>query len=86
MSQLRVKEALGSPNIVARNKKGREIWVHDRIAVRASDTEKEGKAGVVLFVIKDRAGTPGSSQGEEKLLTAVITFDEKKQVESFSCQ
>lgn len=86
MSQLQIKEALGSPNIAARDKKGKEIWVYDRIAVRASDTEKDGKAGVVLFVIKDRTATPASSQDGEKLLTAVITFDEKKQAESFSCQ
>lgn len=86
MSQLQAREALGPPNITARDKKGREIWVHDRMAVRASDTEKEGKAGVILFIIKDRTGIPGSSQGEEKLLTVVITFDEKKQVESFSYQ
>ena len=36
MSQTEVVEALGSPNMVTRDKEGKESWVYDKIASTAT--------------------------------------------------
>ena len=97
MAQAEVAEALGSPNIVTKDRDDDETWVYDKIATEASysnDTASgAGLAGAGgtpgsslilggLFGSYSRsAGAAGSSQ---RTLTVVIKFDPRKRVKDFS--
>ncbi len=80
MAQDQVVIALGSPNIVTKDKDDKETWVYDKIAteVRASGTE-----GIMLF-FQTGADYVRRQDVSQKTLTVVIKFDENKRVESFS--
>ena len=94
MSQTEVAEALGSPNIVTRDKDGKEAWVYDKIASEASYSTSSGGIGSVGGV----AGTTlvlglfggsysqqaGSASTTQKTLTVIIKFDQSHLVDTFS--
>ena len=78
-SQSAVIDILGSPNIVTKDTKGREVWTYDRIS---SDKKSEAGGFWFLFVGKSSASSSSSS----KSLTVIITFDDKKNVLDFTYQ
>ncbi|TLU54780.1 MAG: hypothetical protein FDX02_04345 [Chlorobium sp.] len=70
MTQAAVADALGSPNIAARDLDGKESWVYDRIATEASYSA--GTNGILSVLLGSRnAGAISSSQ---KNLTVIIKF------------
>ena len=93
MSQADLVSALGSPNILTRDSKGREAWVYDRFATeaRVTSTGYGGSTGAMAGV-----GTTlllGLLSGEmrdekvvssQRTLTVVIRFDLDGRVESFA--
>ena len=93
MSQTDVAEALGSPNIVTKDKDGKESWVYDKIASEASYSKSSvggaGGAGgvtgnVLILGILTGGYESGASSTTQKTLTVVIKYDDQKLVESFS--
>jgi outer membrane protein assembly factor BamE (lipoprotein component of BamABCDE complex) len=93
MSQTEVAEALGSPNIVTRDKNGKESWVYDKIAseVSYSKSNVAGAAGgagttgnTLLFGLIIGGYESGASSTTQKTLTVVIKFSQDHLVESFS--
>jgi len=93
MSQTEVAEALGSPNIVTKDKDGKESWIYDKIASEASYSKSSvggaGGAGgvtgnVLILGILTGGYESGASSTTQKTLTVVIKYDDEKLVESFS--
>ena len=77
MSGAEVMEALGSPNIVTTDEKGREVWVYDRITTERFYSEG---AGAWFFAFAGGGGVSGSSSTSQKTLTIIVKFDEDKKV------
>ncbi len=70
MSQAAVAEALGSPNIAARDLDGKESWIYDRLATEAAYST--GGNGILSILVGSRnAGAVSSTQ---KTLTVIIKF------------
>jgi len=93
MSQTEVAEALGSPNIVTKDKNGTESWIYDKIATEASYSKSNlgGVAGgggttgnTLLLGLITGAYESGASNTTQKTLTVVIKFGQDLLVESFS--
>jgi outer membrane protein assembly factor BamE (lipoprotein component of BamABCDE complex) len=93
MSQTDVAEALGSPNIVTRDKNGKVSWVYDKIASEASYSKSNvsGVAGgggttgnTLLLGLISGGYESGASSTTQKTLTVVIKFDQDHLVETFS--
>ena len=81
MSQADVSEALGSPNIVTKDREGKETWVYDKIASEASYSASRGYWTLILFGSSKESAQASSTQ---KTLTVVIKFDEKNAVEKIT--
>lgn len=81
MSQGDVASALGSPNIVTKDKDGRETWIYDKIASEASYSHDAGGVWLILGGYQKEGGARSSTQ---KTLTVVIKFDEQSNVEKVS--
>lgn len=97
MSQADVAAALGSPNIVTRDKEGRESWIYDKIATEASYRDSKGNvsgsvAGTTFVADTLLLGMIGGSQSRssgasattQKTLTVIIRFNNEGLVDSFS--
>lgn len=93
MSQTEVAEALGSPNIVTRDKNGKDSWIYDKIASEASYSKSNvtGAAGgagttgnTLLLGVIVGGYESGASSTTQKTLTVVIKFDQDHLVETFS--
>lgn len=97
MSQADVAAALGSPNIVTRDKDGKESWIYDKIATEASYRDSKGNvsgsvAGTTFVADTLLLGMIGGSQSRssgasattQKTLTVVIRFNNEGLVDSFS--
>jgi len=70
MSQGDVAAALGSPNIVSKDKTGMETWIYDKIATEVSySTAENGLAAI--FIGARRTGATSQTQ---KTLTVIIKF------------
>ena len=70
MSQAEVAEALGSPNIVTKDKEGIETWIYDKIASEVSYST--GSRGIVSIIIGEKA--TGAASRTQKTLTVIIKF------------
>jgi hypothetical protein len=81
MSQADVAAALGSPNIVTKDKEGHETWIYDKIASEVSYSQDMGGVWLILGGYHKEAGARGSTQ---KTLTIVIKFDEQSHVDKVS--
>ena len=81
MDQSEVVLALGSPNIVTRDKTGRETWVYDKISSEVSYKKSEGY-GTLLLIGGSRSS--GGVSSSKKTLTVVIKFSEDQMVDEFS--
>ena len=97
MSQAEVAEALGSPNIVTKDKEGFETWVYDKIASEVSYSSSTSSAsgaigaggvpGTTLLIGGIGGSTSrqsGAASSTQKTLTVVIHFDDNGAVKSFS--
>ena len=72
---------LGSPNIITRDSKGKEVWVYDKIYAQAEWTSSSQYGTVLILGFFKETRKFKTSQ---KTLTLIITFDNEGKVESFS--
>jgi outer membrane protein assembly factor BamE (lipoprotein component of BamABCDE complex) len=97
MSAAEVAEVLGSPNIVATDGQGREVWVYDKISTDVTYSRDSGGIGAVLLIGSASGGTAGGGLGSgsytrssgaqsrtQRTLTVVIKFDEQQKVRDFA--
>ncbi len=97
MSEAEVIEALGSPNIVSTDEKGREVWVYDKISTdRVYSTSSGGISSLILGggivgnallgggVSPSYKRGAGASSTSQRTLTIVIKFNEQKKVREFA--
>ena len=97
MSGGEVITALGSPNIVSTDEKGREVWVYDKIATdRVYSTSSGGVSTLFLGgaiigsglaaggVAPYYGSSAGASSTSQRTLTIIIKFDESKKVRDFA--
>ena len=78
MSGAQVAAALGSPNIVSTDEKGREVWIYDKIA---TDQVYSTSGAGLKFLTSGKSGAASTSQ---RTLTVIIKFDEQKLVRDFA--
>jgi len=71
--------ALGAPNIISKDRQGRETWTYDRI----SQDRDSQSSGFYFFIF---GSSRASSSKSSKSLTAIITFDDNKSVVDFAYQ
>lgn len=89
MSQADVATALGSPNIVSKDKEGVETWIYDKIATEVSYSGSSigGGAGGLLIGIGSGVGgalggglsgekAAGAAAQTQRTLTVIIKFKE----------
>lgn len=72
MSQADVAQALGSPNIVTKDARGKEAWIYDKAAKEVSYSQDQGGVWLILGGYSKEAGASRTSQ---KTITVVIKFD-----------
>lgn len=96
MSGAEVAQALGSPNIVSTDEKGREVWIYDKIATdKVYSTSRGGVSALILGVVTGGgvlgglgAGSTGYEAGaastSQRTLTVIIKFDEQGKVRDFA--
>lgn len=80
MSQAEVVTALGSPNMVTRDRSGVETWVYDKFSTdRAYSTSNGGVAGLVIGSggagVGGGASASGASSTVQRTLTIIIKFE-----------
>lgn len=73
MSEADVAQALGSPNIVTKDARGREAWIYDKAAKEISYSQDKGGVWLILGGYSKEAGAAKMSQ---KTLTVVIKFQD----------
>jgi outer membrane protein assembly factor BamE (lipoprotein component of BamABCDE complex) len=96
-SQAEVVAALGSPNMVTKDRDDNETWVYDKIATEASYSNSSvgvgGAAGAGAFlsptlllggVGANYSRSAGASSSTQRTLTVIIKFDKRGLVDSFS--
>ncbi len=76
-----VVNILGSPNIVTKDSKGKEVWVYDKIYAQAEWTNSSQYGTILILGFFKETKKLKTSQ---KTLTLIITFDNEGKVESFS--
>lgn len=85
MSQADVASALGSPNLVTRDKNGSETWIYDKISTEYAYSTSEGGVGALILGWGGNAAgglAPGYSQSSgaasrtQRTLTVIIKFKE----------
>lgn len=84
MDQPAVAAALGSPNIVTRDKAGHETWIYDKIASEASYSRDSGGTGLILSLIGIYSKEAGAVSTTQRTLTVIIKFDDNQLVDTFS--
>lgn len=81
MSGAEVASALGSPNIVSTDEKGREVWIYDKISTDVTYSESSSMGTLLLIGGQRNAGAQSKTQ---KTLTIIIKYDENKKVRDFA--
>ena len=97
MAQDEVAAALGSPNIVTKDREGDETWIYDKIATEASYSSDSGSVaglggggtapGSSLFLgilAGNYSKSAGASATTQKTLTVIIKFAINGRVKDFS--
>jgi len=86
-NQTEIIKVLGAPNIISKDKQGRETWTYDRIS-RNSEAKSGSMVGAGFFSVFSGAGgtSKSSSSTSSKSLTVVITFDNNKSVVDYAYQ
>ncbi len=87
-NQTEITKVLGAPNIISKDKSGRETWTYDRIS---RDSEARSASFFSIFnPLSWFVGTGGASKSSastsSRSLTVVITFDENKNVVDYASQ
>lgn len=96
MSGAEVAGALGSPNIVSTDEKGREVWIYDKIATDNVYSTSYGGIGALVFGATGGSGvgagllsgnsnySSGATSTSQRTLTVIVKFDEKRVVRDFA--
>jgi len=86
-NQTEIIKVLGAPNIISKDKQGRETWTYDRIS-RNSEAKSGSMVGAGFFsgFIGGGGTSKSSSSTSSKSLTVVITFDNNKSVVDYAYQ
>ncbi|MDD5044063.1 MAG: hypothetical protein PHH69_06620 [Candidatus Omnitrophica bacterium] len=72
-----ILQTFGAPNIITKNKSGKEVWTYDKVSSGSSGTSGYG---TVLI-----AGVGGSSSStSSQAFTLMITFNDNSVVEDYS--
>jgi len=83
--QTEIMAALGAPNIITNDSKGREVWTYDKIY-----RESQSRSSTLVTwwnPISWLAGFfSGSTSATSKSLTVLIIFDDNKRVADFKYQ
>lgn len=77
MTQDKVLESMGSPNIVTTDEQGREVWVYDRFA---SEVTSSGSSGGVWLVLWADSGSSSATTKTQRSLTVIIKYDADKRI------
>ena len=72
-----ILQIFGAPNIITRNKSGREVWTYDTISV-----EKSAEEGYWSVIVAGAAG--GRSSASTRTFILMITFDDNEVVKQCS--
>lgn len=88
MAQADVVAALGSPNMVTKDKEGIETWIYDKFSTDAAySTSSGGVAGVVIGAsgagLGSASQSAGASSRTQRTLTIIIKFQDSR-VKEFS--
>ena len=92
LSQAEVAKALGSPNMVTKDRDGIETWIYDKVSTEtAYSTSKNGVAGLVLGIggvvsgggVGSASQAAGASSRTQRTLTIIIKF-KKSAVSEFT--
>ena len=84
MSQTKVAEVLGSPNIISRDSKGRESWIYDKLSTDTAYSKDSGGVQTLVLGWGDNLGgaaapgyraSSGASSTTQRTLTVIIKFD-----------
>jgi len=96
MSGAEVAQALGSPNIVSTDEKGREVWIYDKIATDTAYSTSRGGVGALILGVVTGGGAlgglgsgsaeygAGAASTSQRTLTVIIKFDEQGKVRDFA--
>lgn len=97
MDQSQVAGALGSPNIVSKNRAGEDTWIYDKIATEASYSTDRGGIGsiggagttggnsLILGILGGSySRSAGAAARTQKTLTVIITFNDEGLVNDFT--
>lgn len=71
MSQSEIVEALGSPNMVTRDKDGVETWAYDKASTSVVSSSVEGYGTLLLVGVN---GGKSSASTSQRTLTLIIKF------------
>lgn len=72
-----ILQVFGAPNIITRNKSGKEVWTYDTISV-----EKSAEEGYWSVIVAGAAG--GRSSASTRTFTLMIEFDDNEVVKECS--
>ncbi len=81
MCQDKVAYVLGAPNIVTKDKFGREAWIYDKHNTEVSLQESSSDAWLILGKY---AGDTHKSTSVQKTITIIVKFDENSLVDHIS--
>ncbi len=86
--QTTIMEAIGAPNIITNDSKGREVWTYDKIY-----RESQSRSGTIVtwwspisWLAGFSSASSSRSSATSKSLTVLITFDNNKRVTDFKYQ
>lgn len=72
MSQIEVVKALGSPNMVTRDRDGIETWIYDKIS---TETVYSSNNNGVQALILSASSSSGAISRTQKTLTIIVKFN-----------
>lgn len=81
MSQTKVAQALGSPNIITQDSDGQQAWIYDKVS---SSVEYYNSSGGFWVILVGGGGARGASTLSQNTLTVVIKFNEDEQVDNIT--
>ena len=76
-TQNEILEIFGSPNIIAKNKSGNEVWTYDRVSV---ETNVSDVYGTLILV----GGIGSRASSSTRTFTLMLEFDDKGVVRDYS--
>ena len=76
-SQAEILRLIGSPNIITKNREGKEVWTYSR---QSFDAESGGFGGGLIFF----GGSKAFSSASSNSFDLIITFDSKSIVKDYS--